>query len=400
MITVPEAVDRLLAAAAPLPAVEAASQAALGLTLAGDVHADRDAPPSDRSAMDGFAVRASDVVEVPATLRVSGEVRAGESGTGVRVTPGACVRIFTGAVVPEGADAVVMVEHTVEDRAAGSVRVEEAAPPGQHIRRRGEDRRAGEIVVSRGTVLRPAEIAALAAVGSTRVPVVPRPSVAVGSTGDEIVEIERAPAPHEIRNSNAAMLLALLAREGLPGRFLGIARDDALSLDVLFAQGLAHDVLLLTGGVSVGEYDLVGEALARRGAEVLFHTVAMRPGKPILAARCGRTLVLGLPGNPLSAFTAFQVFAAPALRRLAGHPHPVPAPVAARLSAPLPRRPGRRTYALASLAHRGGELIATPVRSASSGDVFALARANAFVVMEGGDQPIEAGAIVDVLPWD
>jgi molybdopterin molybdotransferase len=400
VITVPEAVDRLLAAVAPLPAVEAPWDAALGLTLAADVRADRDAPPSDRSAMDGFAVRSPDLAGGAATLRIAGEVRAGESGEGVHVAPGTCARVFTGAVIPEGADAVVMVERTVEDRAAGAVRVEEAAPAGRHVRRRGEDRRAGEIVVARGTVLRPAEIAALAAVGSVRVPVVPRPEIAVASTGDEIVEVDRLPGPHEIRNSNAAMLLALLEREGMRGRFLGIARDEPAALDALLDRGLAHDVLLLTGGVSVGEHDLVAPALARRGAAVLFHTVAMRPGKPILAARCGRALVLGLPGNPVSAFTAFHVFAAPALRRLAGDPHPMRASAPARLLERLPRRPGRRTYALASLARRDGGLVATPVRSASSGDVFALARANAFVVVEGGEQPIEAGEPVDVLPWD
>ena len=400
MITVPEAVDRLLAAVEPLTPVETPGDTALGLTLAEDVRADRDAPPSDRSAMDGFAVRSSDLAHAGVTLRVAGEIRAGASGERVRVTPGTCARIFTGAVVPEGADAVVMVEHTTEDRAAGTVRIEASAPAGQHIRRRGEDRRQGEIVVPRGTVLRPAEIAALAAVGAVRVPVVPRPRVAVASTGDEIVEIDRAPRPHEIRNSNAAMLLALLEREGMRGSFLGIARDEPASLDALFDRGLAYDVLVLTGGVSVGEHDLVAPALSRRGAAVLFHTVAMRPGKPILAARCDRALVLGLPGNPVSAFTAFQIFVAPALRRLAGDPHPVRATLSARVLERVPRRPGRRTYALASLARRDGDLVATPVRSASSGDLFALARASAFVVTEGGDQPIEAGEIVDVLPWD
>lgn len=400
MITVPEAVDRLLGAVEPLPAAETSWDAALGLTLAEDVRADRDAPPSDRSAMDGFAVRSPDLAGGAVTLRITGEVRAGESGEGVRVAPGTCARVFTGAVIPEGADAVVMVERTVEDRAAGTVRIEEGAPAGQHIRRRGEDRRAGEIVVARGTVLRPGEIAALAAVGAVRVPVIPRPEIAVASTGDEVVEIGRHPQPHEIRNSNAAMLLALLEREGMRGRFLGIAPDEPAALDALLDRGLAHDVLVLTGGVSVGEHDLVAPALARRGAAVLFHTVAMRPGKPILAARCGRALVLGLPGNPVSAFTAFHVFAAPALRRLAGDPSPVRASATARLVERVPRRQGRRTYALASLARGGGGLVATPVRSASSGDVFALARANAFVVVEGGDQPIEAGETVDVLPWD
>ena len=399
MITVPEAIERLLAAVEPLPPVEVSLQAALGLTLVGDVLADRDAPASDRSAMDGFAVRSSDFAGDPVLLRVAGEVRAGECADGTHVAPGSSVRIFTGAVMPEGADAVVMVERTSENRATRSVRIDETPVPGQHIRRRGEDRRAGDVVVAGGTVLRPAEIGALAAVGAMSVAVVPKPSIAVASTGDEVVELGVTPEPHQIRNSNAPMLVALLAREGFSSRRLGTAGDAPKALDALLASGLEHDVLLLTGGVSVGEYDLVGAALGRHGAQVLFHTVAMRPGKPILAARCGRTLVLGLPGNPVSAFTAFHVFVLPALRRLAGDPDPVRPPLSAHLLERLPRRPGRLTYALANVARRAGDLVATPMRSASSGDLFALARANAFVVVEPGEHPVEAGERVDVLPW-
>jgi len=395
MIEVREAIERLLAAVAPLPPELVPLEDALGRTLAEDVRADRDAPASDRSAMDGFAVRAHDLARPGATLPIAGEIRAGGDGTAMRVEPGTCVRITTGAIVPEGADAVVMLEHAVE--ADGAARFEGAAEAGQHIRRRGEDCRAGDVVAERGSTVRSAEVAALAAVGRVSVPVVRTPRVAVLSTGDEVVEIDRTPQPHQVRNSNAAMLVALLREEGIPAAYLGIAGDDLAGLEARLERGLSHDVLVVTGGVSVGAYDLVGTALTRRGATVLFHKVAMRPGKPILAARCGGALVLGLPGNPVSAFTAFHVFAAPALGKLAGRPDPVRPLLRVKLARPLARRPGRLSYALATL---DADLsCVAPVASASSGDLFALARANAFVVVEAGVERLEAGEMVDVLAW-
>ena len=399
MLTVDEARRVLLDAVVPLAPADCDLAEALGRTLAENVVADRDAPPTDRSAMDGFAVRAADLPAPGRTLAVQGEIRAGQAAAGVDLAPGGAIRIFTGAVIPDGADAVIMVELTAEDAAAGTVRIDERPEPGQHIRRRGEDRRAGETVVVAGTVLRPAEIAALAAVGRARVAVVRAPRVAVISTGDEVVAVDAAAAPHQVRNSNAHALAAQLATLGVTPRYLGIAGDSAPLLDSLIREGLKQDVLVLTGGVSVGAYDLVGAALTRAGCEVLFHQVAMRPGKPVLVARCGATLVLGLPGNPVSAFTGFHVFVAPAIRKLMGDPAPVRRPIRATLSAPLTRRPGRRTYALGRLDWRDGRPVVTPVLATSSGDVLALPRANAFIVAEGDPHALPGGTEVDVEPW-
>ena len=244
-----------------------------------------------------------------------------------------------------------------------------------------------------------AEIAALAAVGRTRVNVVRPPRVAVMSTGDEVVEVDANPAPHQVRNSNAAMLLAQLQSMRVEARYLGIAGDECAALDAMIADGLTGDVVVLTGGVSVGEYDLVGAALIRAGCEVLFHNVAMRPGKPIVAAKRGGCIVLGLPGNPVSAFTGFHVFVAPALRKLLGDPQPVAAPLRATLLEPLRRRPGRLTYHLAHFRWRDGEPFVAPVASASSGDVLSLVRANAFIVSSGDPDAIPAGDEVDVVAW-
>jgi len=400
MLDVQQAVIRLLDAVHPLDPITVDLSAAVGLTLAERVVADRDFPPTDRSAMDGFAVRAVDCAEGGRVLLLAGEVRAGQDAGGMVVGVGEAVRIFTGGVVPRGADAVVMVEVTEEDRDSGTVLVKERTEAGQHVRRRGEDIRAGEGVIEPGTRVRPAEIAALAAIGRTRVAVVRAPRVAVISTGDEVVEAEAVPAPHQVRNSNARMLIAQLQSTRVDARDLGIAGDEPAALDAMVAGGLTADVLILTGGVSVGAYDLVGAALLRAGCGVLFHNVAMRPGKPILAAKRGGCLVLGLPGNPVSAFTGFQVFVRPALRKLLGDPQPVATPLCATLLAPLHRKPGRLTYHLAALNWREGKPFVAPVASASSGDVLSLVRANAFIVAPGDPQPIPAGAEVDVLPTE
>jgi molybdopterin molybdotransferase len=400
MLEVHEALTRLLDAAATLPPTIVPLQEALGLTLAERVVADRDVPPTDRSAMDGFAVRAADGLEAGRTLRVIGELRAGQDAASIVVEAGGAVRIFTGSVIPRGADAVVMVEQTSEDRVKKTVLVKAQPEPGQHVRRQGEDLRAGDTVREPGAILRPAEIAALAAVGRTRVSVVRPPRAAVISTGDEIVEISRVPAPHQVRNSNAAMLLAQFHAMRVDARHLGIAGDERGALDASIAEGLTADVLVLSGGVSVGDYDLVESALIRAGCERLFHNVAIRPGKPILAARRGGCLVLGLPGNPLSAFTCFQVFVKPALRKLMGYPQPMASPLRAALQQPLRRKPGRLTYHLALLSTQDGRFAVAPVRSASSGDVLSLVNANAFIVAPGASDALPAGAEVDVLPWD
>jgi molybdopterin molybdotransferase len=400
MLAVAEALKLLLDAVSPLEPVELALREALGHTLAERIAADRDFPPTDRSAMDGFAVRAADCSEAGRSLVVTGEVRAGQDAGPLVVGAGGAVRIFTGGVIPRGADAVVMVEVTEEDRAAGTVLLRERPEPGQNVRRQGEDLRAGETVIESGSIVRPAEIAALAAVGRTRVAVVRPPRVAVLSTGDEVVEVGVAPAPHQVRNSNAQALLALLRSMRIAARDLGIAADKSSALDALIADGLTGDVLLLTGGVSVGEYDLVGSSLRRAGCEVLFHNVAMRPGKPILAARRGACLVLGLPGNPVSAFTGFQVFVKPAVRKLMGETQPAAAPIRATLASALRRKVGRLTYHLAQVSWPYGRPVVVPVKSASSGDVVSLVRANAFIIAAGDPLPIPAGTDVDVVLWD
>jgi len=387
MIQPAEALRLLTDAASQGQTVEVSLDACYRLVLAESVQADRDFPATDRSAMDGFAVRAEDVQADSAVLSIVGEIPAGRSADGVTVGPGQAVRIFTGAVVPAGADSVVMVEDTESDTEAGTVRVGRRVRVGQHVRRQASDLRAGETILEPGSPIHAAEMAALTSVGCTRVRVHRPPTVGVLSTGDEVVEPSSTPEPYQIRNSNGGTLLAQLREIGLWGVYLGNVGDSMPELVDRLEQGLRGDVLLISGGVSVGEFDLVGKALEQAGVELLFHKVAVKPGKPILAGRTDRCLVIGLPGNPVSALTGFTVFVAPVLRKMMGYRRWQHREVRVTLDQPLPCRPGRATYHLARITWNDGRYEGHRVNTTGSADVLSMARANAFLVSpeQGGE---------------
>ncbi len=387
MIHPDEALRLLTDAASPGQRVQVSLDACYRLVLAESVVADRDFPPTDRSAMDGFAVRAEDAGSEGTVLSITGEVPAGRPSDGVSVGPREAVRIYTGAVVPAGADSVVMVEDTTTDATVGTVKVGRRVRPGQHVRLRASDLREGETILEPGMPIHAAEMAALTSVGATRIHIHRPPTVGVLSTGDEIIEPDGTPEPHQVRNSNAGTLLAQLREVGLWGVYLGNAGDSARELADRLEQGLSGDVLLISGGVSVGDYDLVGKALERAGVELLFHKVAVKPGKPILAGRRDGCLVIGLPGNPVSVLTGFAVFVAPALRKMMGYRRWQNREVRVTLDRPFSCRPGRTTYHLARITWNDGRYEGHRVSTTGSGDVLSMARANGFLVSpeQGGE---------------
>jgi len=399
MIHPDEALRRLTAAVSPAQTVEVSLDACYRLVLAQSVAADRDFPPTDRSAMDGFAVRAEDAVAEGAVLSITGEVPAGRPADGVSVGPKEAVRIFTGAVLPPGADSVVMVEDTETDTTAGTVKVGRRVRPGQHVRLCASDLREGETILEPGVPIQAAEMAALTSVGATRIRIHRPPTVGVLSTGDEIIEPDGTPEPHQVRNSNAGTLLAQLRDIGLWGVYLGNAGDSTSELANRLEQGLRGDVLLISGGVSVGEYDLVGRALEQAGVELLFHKVAVKPGKPILAGRREGCLVIGLPGNPVSVLTGFSVFVAPALRKMMGYRHWQNRDVQVTLDRPLSCRPGRTTYHLARITWNDGRYEGHRVSTTGSGDVLSMARANGFLVSPEQGGEFEPGDPLPALLW-
>jgi molybdopterin molybdotransferase len=395
MVTVEQALEIVLRETPALPAEEVPLEDTLGRVLARDVAADRDLPAFDRAAMDGYALRAADVQHAPAALEVVGEVRAGEWPT-LAVGTGQAVRIMTGAPVPPGATAIQQVEKT---RPLDEFRVTilAAVAEGQNVAPRGSEVRAGDVVLARGRVVDPAAIGVLATAGCARVGVARRPVVAVLVTGDEIVDVAATPGPSQIRNSNGPAVAAQARLAGARVEVLGVAPDRQDVIAEALRGGLAADVLIVSGGVSAGDYDLVEPALLELGVTLLFTKVQVKPGAPLVFGRRGETLVFGLPGNPVSAQVSFDLFVRPALLKLQGASVLSRPRVGVELAASVRNRSGRKSHTPARVRFEDGRLVARPLRSAGSGDLVAHARANALVVLEADREQAAEGETVEAL---
>uniref|UniRef100_Q028Z3 Molybdopterin molybdenumtransferase n=1 Tax=Solibacter usitatus (strain Ellin6076) TaxID=234267 RepID=Q028Z3_SOLUE len=360
-----------------------------GRVLAMDIAADRDSPALARSVRDGYAVRAADL---PATLEVIGEVRAGERFAGL-VGPGQAVEIMTGAPIPAGADAVVMVEHTRRD--GTQVVIDRTAEPLQFINPKGCEAAAHDVVLHAGTRLDYTGIAILAAFGRSKVNVYRRPRVAIIATGDEIVEVHEQPTDFQIRNSNAYSLAAQVTRAGGVPDILPVARDAVEHTREMVERGLQADLLLLSGGVSAGKYDIVEKVLAEFGAEFYFDRVLIQPGQPLVFGRACGKFFFGLPGNPSSTMVTFEIFARAALELLAGRTEsPLPMPLA-RLTADFRHRLGLTRFLPARLSDNGAEV--TPVPWHGSADMPALTQANAYLVADPDRAVYARGELIRVL---
>lgn len=389
MRTVEEALE-LLAHAAGAPrrtVVPVPLAASLGRILATDVVMDHDVPPFRRAAMDGFAVRAAEVA-IGATFRITQAVMAGDDPH-VPVPAGEAARIMTGAPVPDGADAVVPVEWTTEENDTVTVQTLPREPG--NVVPRGAHVQAGAVVAAAGTAILPATLGALASAGCAEVPVARRPRVAILGTGAELVPVEQAPGPGAIRNSNSATLVGQCLRVGVEPVDLGIATDEVEPLRASIRAGLAHDVLLLSGGVSMGDKDLVPAALEAEGVRCVFHRWGVQPGGPLWCGVKGDTLVFGLPGNPAATFVGFEVLVIPALRTRLGLPFAPRRTLHARYEGPWGKPGPRRRFrpvTLAADAH--GALVATAAPWRGSGDPFGLAGGDALAVLtEGLEAPSE-----------
>jgi molybdopterin molybdotransferase len=372
---------------------------ALGLVLAEDVVSDLDMPPFDKAMMDGYAVRVGDLPGGRGFLTVIEEITAGQTPTRA-LGAGQAARIMTGAPIPAGTEAVVQVERT---RQAEDGRVHIEDPPlkaGQNVLPRGREMRAGDVVLHAGAVLRPQEIGVLATVGRLALRVIPRPSVAVLATGDELVEADQRPGPGQIRNGNGPTIVAQVTRAGGLPRSLGIARDRIDALRAMIADGLQCDVLILSGGVSAGKLDLVPGVLQELGVEAHFHKVEMKPGKPVFFGTRGRTLVFGLPGNPVSTFVCFELFVRPAVRLLRGVKDAGTALPLAPLAGDFAYRTDRPTYHPARLDARPDGWRVQPVPWFGSPDLRSLTACNCLVLLPVGDHQHRAGQAFPVLRLD
>ncbi len=401
MIPLDEARDHVFDRVTPLAPVPVGLDRARGLVVAEPVTAAEPVPAFVNTAMDGYAVRAADTVGAPVTLEVVGTVAAGDDPT-VVVGPGQAVRIMTGAPLPEGADAVVMVELTRADERAGTVVVERPVEPGNHLRGVGEDVRPGDVVVASGTELRPGHLGVLASVGVFEVVAHPRPRVGVVSTGDELVD---GPGPlrrGQIRDSNRRTLLALCEQAGFTAVDLGVARDDPGEIRATFERGLADcDALLSSGGVSMGAFDYVKVVLDEI-AEMRWMQVAIKPAKPFaFGVAAGGVPIFGLPGNPVSSMVSYELFARPALRRLAGQRELDRRWVRAVAPEGLPRRPDGKTHFLRVVGGPDGTGRWTVHSAGGQGShqLSVMAAADALAVVPDGPG-IEPGGTVEVIPLD
>lgn len=394
MISVREAITTALEKTRPLEVEEVDILKARGSVLAEDVISDIDMPPFEKAMMDGYAFRAQDW-QNGKKFRVVGTIAAG-TAPDFRISSGEAAKIMTGAPLPEGADSVQMVEKTrpVE---AEEVEILESVPQGKHVANRGEIMSSGNVVISSGTYISPAVIGALATVGKSKVKVVRRPSVAILVTGDELVEIGQKPAKGQIRNSNGYALYHQVAASGAYPVVLGIASDDLDKLREKIETGLNSDMLLISGGVSMGEFDLVESVLAEVGVEIHYEKVNIKPGKPTVFATYENKPVFGLPGNPVSASTVFEVIVTPVLRKMMGFSNLTQAVVKATLTSKLQSKTQRENYLPAFTTGKDGEFLTEPVASKGSADILAFARSNSFIIATPELDFAEEGHVIQVV---
>jgi len=406
MLSVEEARDRILDHIHPLPAEEVPLPGALGRVLAENAVAGEALPPFTNSAMDGYAVRSADTTgaspEHPVRLRLVGEVPAGQVYAGT-LHPGEALRILTGAALPDGGDSVLEQERTRIGE--GVVELLAAVSPGTNIRPSGDDVRPGTVLAPKGAEVGPAELALLAALGIQPIRVTRRPTVAIVSTGDELAPLGETPGPGQIRESNGPYLAAVVERAGATPLRLGVARDRVEEIRRLLDEASGADLILTSGGVSVGDYDLVKQILTERGT-IDFWRVRMRPGKPLAFGMIGETPVLGLPGNPVSAAVTFELFGRPALRKMCGCSQLERPTVEVVLEGEDLERADRRHFVRASLRSRGGTLTATPTGDQGSHRISSLTGAAALLIIMEGEGIVHAGEHVPAIllndagmPW-
>jgi len=402
MISVEAASETILNEIKPLGLESTDLASALGRVIGQDITAARNNPPWDNSAMDGYALVSSDTDaasdKAPVTLKVIYDLPAGSTPKGP-VKSCEAVRIMTGAPVPDGATAVVMVEKTTQGEDS-TVVIKAPVKPGENIRKRGEDFKSGSLVIKAGAVVRPAEVLMLATVGAPFVFVHRKPRVAVLSTGDELVDVSSVPSTGKIINSNGYALAALVAECGAEPIQLGIARDTKESLRKKLSRAMTADCIISSGGVSVGDYDFVKDVLQEMGSSMIFWKVAMKPGKPLAFGVIGGRPAFGLPGNPISSMVAFEQFVRPALLKMSGRTEIFRKTFQARLTRDVKIKPGRMNFLRARLTDGPDGLSVEPLDGQGSGVVSTMVRANSFIIVPADSAGFKAGDRVKAQPFD
>lgn len=396
MIEFEEALSIILKNTDIIPTEEVPVDESMGRVLKEDAYSGIEMPPFDKSAVDGYAVKASDVKRVPARLRCLGLIQAGEA-FGRRLARGECVKIMTGAPMPKGADSVVMVE---DSRQQGEyVELSGSAEKGENVCFKGEDLKKRQKVLQKGIRISASHVAILATIGMPFVKVNGRPRVAILNTGGEIVPLGEKLGRNKIYNSNGPMLSALLKADGIEPYFLGIAKDNVRDLKKEIGRGLDADVLLISGGVSMGDYDLIPSVLEGMGIKKIFHKVNIKPGKPLFFARRKKTIIFGVPGNPVSNFLAYLIFVRPALNKMTGCRCGKPGFKEGIIETGFHSKAGRRHFVLVKVSKRENRYYLTPVTSHGSADVLALSKADGFMAVGPHTGVIKKRSKVEFITW-
>ncbi len=393
MIEYESALRKILENSRKLAAKQLKLEDSVGRISGENIYSGLEMPPFDKAAMDGYALKSSDLKNLPGKLRCIGLIQAGDV-FGKKVQQGECVKIMTGAPLPAGADCVVMVEYT--QQCGDWVEILKAVRKYENVCRRAEDLKLGEKVLTQGTIISSSQVAVIAAVGRSSLKVYAGPKVAVLNTGGEIVPPGIKLGRNKIYNSNGPMLEALLKSDKINPWSLGIAKDKVKDLKAAIRKGLNSDILLISGGVSMGDFDLVPEVLSSLGVRTIFHKVRIKPGKPLFFGKRGKTLVFGIPGNPVSNFLAYLVFIRPAVYKMLGYVCSGPAIKIGIAKTRFSIKSDRKHFVLVKIEKKMGVDYLTALSGHGSADIFALAQADGFMVV---DREIEKGAKANFITW-
>lgn len=396
MITFEEALDEIIKHTAILGVKEVLIEESIGMILAEDIYSKIDMPPFNKSAVDGYALRASDVKTVPTVLKNIGMIKAGDNFKR-RLKIGECVKIMTGAPLPEGADSVAMVEFT---QAIGQeITILKSHGKKANVCLKAENLKSGQKVLAKGAQICASHVTVLAAIGRKFVKAIARPRAAILNTGGEIVPVGSKLLKNRIYNSNGPMLDALFRSDGIQARFLGVAKDDWRDLERKIKKGLDADVLLISGGVSVGDYDLVPDVLKGMGVKQVFHKVKIKPGKPLFFGVRNKTIIFGVPGNPLAGFLGYLVFVRPALRKMQGSKNYYPVFQEGVLENSFSQRANRKNFVLAGITKKLGRYCLSPLKSHGSSDVVSLSRADGFFIADKDVVMMKKNSRVKFITW-
>lgn len=399
IISLDQALQETIDNSPVLEVIEVELSNAQGHVLAEDVHSDMDMPPFNKSAMDGYALRAQDIAQAPAQLKVIEEIPAGKVPKKT-IGAGQCAAIMTGAVVPDGADAVVKVEDTSKIDQAGFVTINKTVTKSKNICFQAEDIRQGQIVLNSGRKLMPQHIGILASVGKSRVKVIRKPSFAIVTTGSEIIEPDQTPKPGQIRNSNASSLMAQVAQAGYKKRYLGIVADEAGALKQTINEALNEDIVLLSGGVSMGNYDLVPAVVKELATEIIFHKIWIKPGKPLLFAKKDNRLIFGMPGNPVATLIGFETLILPVARKMAGESQCFKPTLTAELQKEMKIKTNRTWLQHAKITFRDGKFYAEATRTHGSADLLSTSESNGVIIIPADTGQPKVGQQVQIKLWD